>query len=397
MAQNVRFIVLNGEESYTAELRSLLLGQSGVKIIAEVEEPALLAQALKQFPVDAVLVNLDPVPDAILPVVAEVVRDAGNVAVFAASSSTDGPLILKAMRTGVREFLPKPIDKKALSEAIEKVASQCVGSEQMGTLITIMGASGGVGATVLATNLATELATIAKGNVTIVDLDYRFGQVATLLDVEPTYTVADLCNSPEQLETQVIERALVKHDSGLFVLSRPASFAQADTITAASCVGLLSTLLRFNEYVIADGPTRSDLNSKSVLDISDVNLMLVQLLVPTIRNASRILDGMREAGINLDRTRLICNRIGREAANLTVADATETLNLKMFAGIPDDWATVSGVINLGETLLVNSPKSKVRLAIEEIAKRLHASGSESDDEDKDRGKKSLLGRIFATT
>ncbi|MFQ5590015.1 MAG: CpaE family protein, partial [Phycisphaerae bacterium] len=301
MSRDVRFIVLNGEGDYMPELRRLLLSVHGVKIIAEVEEPALLAQALKQFPAEALLVNLDPAPEAALAVVADAVRDAADVAVLAASSSTDGPLILKALRIGVREFLPKPIDEKSLGEAVAKIAVRCSTSEGTGTLITVMGTSGGVGATMLATNLAVELATMVKGNVTVVDLDYRFGQVATLLDVEPTYTVADLCNSPEQLEPQVIERAMVKHESGLCVLSRPSSFAQADTITAASCVGLLSALLQFNDYVIVDGPTRSDLNAKSVLDISDVNLLLVQLLVPTVRNAVRIIEGMREAGIDLDR------------------------------------------------------------------------------------------------
>ena len=75
-----------------------------------------------------------------------------------------------------------------------------------GKLITVMGAAGGVGTTTLATNLAVELAALAERQVSIVDLDYRFGQVATLLDVEPTYTLSDLCNSPEQLEQQVIER-----------------------------------------------------------------------------------------------------------------------------------------------------------------------------------------------
>jgi Flp pilus assembly CpaE family ATPase len=188
----------------------------------------------------------------------------------------------------------------------------------------------------------------------------------------------------------------VKHESGLQVLSRPASFAQAETITAASCVGLLSALLQINEYVVADGPTRSDLNSKSVLDISDVNLLVVQLLVPTVRNAARIIEGRRDAGISIDRTKLVCNRIGREAGTLTVGDVAETLALKPFASIPDDWATVSGAINLGETLGVNSPKSKIRQAIQEIAMSLHAASSESDDEGEDPQKKSLFDRIFAS-
>jgi len=395
MARDVRIIVLNTDEQCRRSLRAVLLQVTGIKIVAEVEEPALLAQAVQQFPVEVVLVNLDPTPDAILPIVAEVAAAQPDLVFFAASESTDGPLILKAIRTGIREFLPKPIDSKSLAEAIDKVATQRVDTASMGKLITVMGTAGGVGASVVATNLAVELATDAERGVTIIDLDYRFGQVATLLDVEPNYTIADLCNSPEQLERDVVERALVKHKSGVKVLSRPLTLEQADSMTAASCVGVLSMLLQFNDFVIADGPQRTELSAKAVLDISDLNLLIVQLLVPTVRNAARLIDVLREGGHDLDRMKLVCNRIGRGAGSLSVSDVEETLNRKVFASIPDDWPTVSGAINLGEILQAYSPKSKVRQAIQEIAARLHGPAESTDD--KDAPKKGLIGRIFANT
>ncbi|MCO6438326.1 MAG: hypothetical protein J5J06_14620 [Phycisphaerae bacterium] len=394
MAQDVRFIVFNPEEELTRPLRALIHGCDSAKIVAEVEEAALLLQAARQFPVDAIVVNLDPNPDAILPAIGELVQET-SAAVFATSRSTDGPLILKVMRLGVREFLPYPIEQESLQEAVSRVAMQRVANTASGKLITVMGASGGVGATMLAANLASELADLADGRVTVVDLDYRFGQVATFLDVEPTYTLADLCNSPEQLEPQIVERTLVRHSSGLHVLSRPANFAQAETITAASCTGLLTCLQQMNEYVITDGPIRSDPSARSVLDICDVNLLVVHLLIPSVRNAARIIEAMREGGYNLERTKLICNRTGKESGSLSVEDVSETLGLPVYASVPDEWAAVSGAINLGEALRSHSPKSKARAAIREIAERLHAPPPESDD--KDNRKKGLIGRIFAAS
>lgn len=395
MGQDVRFIIFNGEEQQAISLRALLLSFGGAKIVAEVDEAALLPQAVRQFPVDIVLVNLDPAPDAVLPVVSEMLSATPGLAVFATSKSSEGPLILKVMRAGAKEFLSKPIDPTALGAAIEKIVGQRTEEVRMGKLITVLGAAGGVGATTIAANLAAELATLGGHKVTVVDLDYRFGQVAMMFDVEPTYSLADLCNTPEALEPQVIERALVKHSSGLQILSRPASFAEADNITAASCVGLLSNLLQCNDYVITDGPSRWDLSAKSVLDLADITLLVTQLLVPTVRNAARILEDMRDRGYNLDRTKLVCNRSGRESMTLSVEDVAETLSLPPFATIPDDWPTVSGAINLGETLQNYSPKSKVRQAIVEMAERLHHPEPGSDE--KDTRKKGLIGRIFAAS
>ncbi len=395
MGREARFIVLNGDEAFGAELRSKLLKVEGVKLVAEVEEPALLLQTVQQFPVELLLVNLDPNPEVVLPIVGDVAGANRELAIFAASESTDGQLILKAMRMGVKEFLPKPIDTKALEEAIERIAVDRADAATQGNLITIVGTSGGVGATMITTNLAVELATITGGQVTAVDLDYRYGQVATLLDVDPKHSLADLCSSPETLEPQVIGRALTRHNTGLQVLGRPNHLAEADTITAAACMGIFSSLIQFNDYVVADGPTRFDVSGKSVLALSDVTLLVVQQMVPCVRNALRILENMRDNGYNLDRAKLICNRAGRSSGHLSVNDVTETLGLGLFASIPDDWETASGAINLGEPLLAYSPKSKLRVAIQEIAERLHSPDSQTDD--KDTRKQSLIGRIFAAS
>jgi pilus assembly protein CpaE len=395
MGKDVRFIILNSDDGFASELRSLLLQFQGVKIIAELEEAALLSQAVKQFPADVVLVHLDPTPEAVLPLVGEVISANPQLTFFATSSMTDGPLILKVMRTGFKEFLPKPIDGKSLGEAVDKIAAVRPDQQEHGQLITVMGSSGGVGATTLATNLAVELAALSPRRVVLVDLDYRFGQVGTLLDVEPNYTLADLCHSPEQLEQQIIDRALVKHSSGVHVLCRPSSFTQADSITAASCVGLLSALMQSSAYVVADGPSRLEPNARAVLDVSDVNLLVMQLLVPSVRNALRIIEGMRDSGYNLDRTQLICNRVGKDSGNLTIEDVVDTLGKEVHAQIPDDWATISGAINLGEPLLTFGPRSRARIAIQKIAEGLHTPEAQSDETD--TRKKGLIGRIFAAS
>ncbi len=158
MEQDLKFIVLNDHEECAVELRAMIQKFDGVKIVAEVSEPALLAQAVSQFPVDILFVNLDPHPEAILPLIGDVAKAHRNLVIFAASESSDGPLILKVMRLGVKEFLPKPMDESALGEAIHRVASHRVETVTQGKLITVLGTAGGVGATMLATNLGVELA-----------------------------------------------------------------------------------------------------------------------------------------------------------------------------------------------------------------------------------------------
>ncbi len=398
MARDIRVVLFNADESAATTLRSALLTFDAVKIVAEVDEPVLLPQVARQVTADMLLVHLDPDPHTALDMAGEVARSNPDVTVVAVSESTDGQLILSAMRMGIREFLTKPLDTKELGETLGRVAQAGKERNVQGKLITVVGSAGGVGTTVLATNLAVELAALAEQETVVVDLDYRFGQVGTLLDVEPTYSIADLCESPEQLETQMIERALVRHACGVKVLCRPASFAQADNITAAHCVGVLSGLTNLYEYVVVDGPSRFDVGAKAVFDLADVNLLVIQLLVPCVRSARRMLDGLREAGYNLSRTLLICNRVGRESGGFSIEDVESTLGIEVFATIPDDWATMSNAVNMGEPLIIGAEKSKVRLALADLAERLHNPACHADDNggrDGAKKERTLFSKIFS--
>lgn len=395
MRQSARVIVFNADEDFSAVVRSDLLSIPGVQIVAELDELGLLGQALRQFPVELLIAHLDPAPERILPAVIEIARAHPNLAVLVISETTDGPLILSAMRAGIREFLTKPIDRGLLTEAVNKVKDQTQSQVEVGTLISVLSTAGGIGASMLATNLAAELNDMPdrKRPVALVDLDFRYGQLSTMLDLQADYTITDLCDTPEQLDPAMIDKAMVKHSSGLHLLARPNQFSQADQITAAHCASVLSSLQQVYEYVVVDGPNRYDAGGLAVLDLSDVTLLLVQLLVPSVRNAHRMLEGLREGGYNLSRFQVVCNRVGRDAGHLNVEHIEKTLNLKVAHQVPDDWKTISSAINIGLPLIEHAPKSRVRQAIREIAEKI-VSPPEVVPEPVG-GRQGILGRLFS--
>lgn len=396
MRQLVRVIIYNAQEDSSAAVRADLLSLDGVQIVAEVDELALVEQAVRQFPAEILLVNLDPSPAAILPVAASIASTRPEPAVFVMSESADAQLILAALRAGIREYLTKPLDRPQLAAAIEKIAAAASTSQEVGRLISVFGTIGGVGASVVAANLAAELNDLsARKPVALVDLDFRYGQQATMFDLQADYTIADLCDKPEQLDAAMIARAMVKHGSGLHLLARPNHFNQADQITAAHCASVLSSLQQVYEYVVVDGPVRFDVGGAAVLDLADVNLFVMQLLVTSVRNVHRIFGALRDGGYNLDRFRLVCNRVGQESSHLGIEHVEKTLNKKIAYQVPDDWKTVSSSINVGTPLIEMAPKSRVRAAIREIAENI-ARPQESRPAGGSNGQRSgLLGRIFS--
>jgi len=400
MVQALRLIVFNAEEAFGSTLRRELLAFDGIKIIAEIDEAALLPEAVERFPVDLLLVHLDPFPEPVLEVVAAILRERPDLACFALSESRDGELILAAMRAGVREFLTKPLDREELGAALEKLWALKPQKVHQGKLVSVIGVCGGLGATTLAVNLAVEMAQLDVGKVALVDLDFRFGQVATFLDLQPNFTIADLCDTPEQVDPQMIEKAVVKHASGVHVLARPHQFAQAEQITAAHAASVLSALQEVYSFVVIDGPMRYDASGRIVLEMADLVLLVMQLLVPSVRNADRILQELSREGYNLDRLKLLCNRVGRESGHLEVDHIEATLNQEVFAKIAEDWRLVSDTINTGEPLCTAAPRSKVRQDILHLAKRIAQAGASAKepDEASQRGASAgIFSKLFSSS
>ena len=393
MPRNVRAILYTANEAEAPDLRRAITSLPPMRIVAELDEPSLLPQAVAQFPCDLVLADLDPNPAVVLECLRQLKEAAPELLIFAISAQTEGDIVLRALRAGIKAYLVKPLNVEELEQAVAGIVDTPAKAKEPGKLISFMGSAGGVGCTALATNLAVELAELVgeQQMVTLVDLDFRFGNIATLLDVHGQFTVADLCSTQEQLDPQMILKALIKHDSGLYVLRRPHSFAQAEMITAAHCANVLSSLQEMCAYVVVDGPTRHDSGGRSVLDAADVNFLVLQLLVPCVRNADRMMQELTAQGFNTDRISFLCNRVGRELAHLEVKQVETILNRKIYMTLTDDWKSVSSSINIGQPLKVEFVHTKIRQEIRQLAMKIHCPDKLAAEAGRNRG---ILGKLL---
>jgi pilus assembly protein CpaE len=390
MNRKIRVIVLNSDESYTVELRSKLLMIDRVKIVAEVDEPALFPSVLAQFSAELAIIHLDREIEDALAVTQKIHEHFPNLCLLAVSDTNDPDLIRAAMRAGVREFLVKPVETNQLAEAIEHVTKTAKTSRVIGKLIAIVGPNGGCGATTLATNLGCELAQMSPKGTVIADLDFAFGHVATILDMAPQFTIADLSETLDSIDPEMMKKALVRHDCGALVLARPQQFAQSEQISAANTANVLNTLCEMHDYVVCDGPPRYDGSGGAVLDMADMTIMLVNPVVSSLRNAERILEELLKQGYNPDRLRLVVNRFRTDGSTLGIQDIEKCLSRNVDFIIPDDpLASLSG--NVGQPLLSCAPKSKVREAIRRLAKQI-----DHPEMGGNHSRKGIFSKIFGT-
>lgn len=386
----VRVVVYDADNTSEGGLRALLDALGGVRIVEEVSEVGKLVPAVEKYSADLVLANLDVSTEEVLKAVKVAEQQCSGTEFFAVSSVNDANLILTAMRSGFSEFVRLPEESSRLSEAIGALRRRTAEAGATGQIISVIGSAGGVGCTTLAVNLAVELADACGRDVALVDLDFQFGHVAMLLDLEIQHSIADLCGESKTIDERVIQKAAMQHKSGLQVIARPREFEETSNLSAESCTQLLGMLRRMYPYVVLDGPSRSDPTGRCILDMADWNLLIVQPLVTAARNAKRILQALSRYNFNPERIQVVCNRAGGGLSHLNVQRLEKSLGHKIVACIPDDWANVSAAINLGEPLAMNAPKSKAREAIRELSAMIRGAGDGSG-EGKSGG---LFSRLF---
>ncbi len=92
MGPSVRVILLNMDLEYAPTLRGQLSDIDGVKVVAEIDDPAMLMQAVEQFRSDMVVLQLDPQPEMILSIAENAISLHADLPMIAISESCDGNL-----------------------------------------------------------------------------------------------------------------------------------------------------------------------------------------------------------------------------------------------------------------------------------------------------------------
>ena len=158
------------------------------------------------------------------------VAAAGGV-VIVISPTKDPELILRSMRAGAREFVLES-DHEELRLAVRTHAKMTVSGGDIGQVVTIFGAKGGVGSTAIAVNLAGAMQ--RRGlRVVLVDLDLHLGDVLSFLDVAGTYSITDVLANMSRLDNDLLATSVTKHRSGVSVLAQSSKVEEAEQIKSA--------------------------------------------------------------------------------------------------------------------------------------------------------------------
>ncbi len=235
----------------------------------------------------------------------------------------------------------------------------------MGFVIGIFSAKGGVGKSILTTNLAVSFGVDHHRRTAVIDLNHGLGSADLLLDLDPDRSWADLVSVINELTPQHIKLAVTEYRPGVDILACPPALTWKQDLTKRNVSSLLEAFRKEYDLILLDTSPGASLINEAAFSLADIRLVVLTPDAPALRATARYLEAVPEK----ERiTGLVINQHTAGAA-VTPDEIKDHLGERLFAVLPMDPGGVWANISYGEPCVLRK-SSKLGKSIRQLSARL---------------------------
>jgi len=320
--------------------------------------------------------------------------------VIAAGQINDVRLYRDLVASGIQDYLLKPFSADQVRDAIAQAQMTIAGprtadagSDRPHFTTAFIGARGGVGASTLAASVAWLFGDKLGRGTALLDLDVHFGTGALALDLEPGRGLTDAIENPSRIDGLFIERAMVRANEKLAVLSAEAPINQPMLTDGSAFFRLQEELRNAFECTVIDLPRTMLVQHPHLLHDVQTAVVVVDLTLAATRDTIRLLSWMKA---NAPQTRIMiaANRIpAAGAAEISRKDFESSIERKVDVALPFDQKLAIQAAKLGKPLAEVGRNTRLGPQLAVLAQHLVAAVDSDAPADEDGTGKSLLGKL----
>ncbi len=319
--------------------------------------------------------------------------------VIASGQVNDVRLYRDLLGSGIQDYLLKPLnidavrDSLAAAQAVFHAPKEAHGDDQPHVMVSVIGARGGVGASTVVSSLA-HLAAREKRSTAVLDLDVHFGTGALSLDLEPGRGLTDAVENPSRIDGLFIERAMVRANENLAILSAEAPINQPLLTDGSAYYQLEEELRAAFEATFVDLPRNILVQHPHLVLESSAVVLVTEFTLAAARDTIRILSWLK-SNAPQSQVVIVANKAQPGVVEIARKDFEHSIERGVDIVLPLDARATSQAAKLGKPVAESGKATKLGQALAQLAALVHqrASGSDGPAEAAGTGD-SLIGKLF---
>ena len=369
----LKVVAVCASQATLTALETLDTAKSGVSLSVGLGSAQTLAGVLGKEQPDVVLLDLPAVDEHAMAQIEDALTAEPGVHMVLVSPDRSVEFLMRAMRAGVREVLPAPMNPLTVQQAIKHVQghhpARAHHRDAQGQVLAMIPAKGGAGATFLATNLAYALARLGK-QVAVLDLNLYLGDAVLFLgNSSVVSSVADLARQTQRMDATLLDSSMIKLSENLHLLAATESPGNVKEVQAEDIEKIVALARSRYDYVVLDLGSTLDPVTIKALDMADTIYLTLQLTLPFVRAAKLMVSVFRALGYPVSKLHVVVNRY-EKSGDISLEDVEKASSLKVGRTIPNSHGMVNASINQGVPMLELAPRDPVTRALAEWAEEL---------------------------
>lgn len=288
---------------------------------------------------EMLVIEVDPAVPGSIERIAQL-RDARpTMPLIAAIESADLKTVRSLMRQGVNDVVSLPFAFDDLfAEIMDASAAKAArGEVTLAPMVTVVGASGGVGTSSVLTQLASSIAnhSACKRKCCIIDLDLQFGDVAVMFGRKPSTTVLDLLGAGARLDGDMLEDAAIDAGDGVFLLGAADQIAPIEDVDVEAMLRLVTLARERFGFVLLDLPANwTNWALSAALACSEI-IVLTDPTINGLRKAKRCIELFDQVDVPPGQVKIAVNRSsGKLFQKISTQDIADTLRREVLVALP---------------------------------------------------------------
>ena len=321
--------------------------------------------------------------------------------VIAAGQVNDVRLYRDLVASGIQDYLLKPFTADQLRDAFAHAqltisgprVNDATSSEKPNVTAAVIGVRGGVGASTITSSLAWLMGDKGSRSTALLDLDVHFGTGALSLDLEPGRGLTDAIENPGRIDGLFIERAMVRANDKLCVLSAEAPLNQSIMSDGSAFFQLQEEIRHAFEGTVIDLPRNVLVQFPHLVGDVNVVIVVVDFTLAATRDAIRVLSWLKANALQ-SRVIVVANKVMGNVQEVSRKDFEHSIERKIDVVLPLDPKAAMQAAKHGQPLAKAVKSSKLTQPLLQLMSlTIEQAGSEESGDDAKAAGGSLLGKI----